>query len=123
MSLFNLEDVQQTHMPHKQSYNHWMGNLSEEHFNVIIAAIHELMDATPIGKQVITSSWIPGSDWTDTPYDPIYQACHQDWDAARFFFGQLVWRSVQLHPEKWYFIRQQRDDDRPIGMTYFQSNS
>jgi hypothetical protein len=118
--LYNIDDQEMTYMPHIETYERWMRNLPERDFETIISAIHELVDKTPQGQHIITSSYIPGSDWTDKPYLPIYMACGQDWESARLFFGQLVWRAIQLHPEKWYFIRQQRDDDRPIGMTYFR---
>ena len=120
MSLFNIDDEEQSHIPHRPSYDLWMANLSENDFSNIIDALHEVMDNTPPGKHVITSSYIPGADWADTPYQPIYDACREDWESARLFFGQLVWRAVQLHPEPWYFIRQGSDDDRPIGLTYFR---
>lgn len=118
--LYNIDDQEMDYMPHNETYEVLMRRLSETDFENIIRAIHERLDNTNPGQKVITSSYIPGSDWTRTPFQPIYLACGQDWDSARLFFGQLVWRAVQLHPEQWYFIRQQRDDDRPIGMTYFR---
>lgn len=120
MSLFDLEGNEVKHMPHKETYDRWKANLSDNDFDNIIDALHEIMDNTPSGQHVITSSYIPGSDWAGTPYHPIYDACGQDWEAARLFYGQLAWRAVQMHPERWHFIRQKRDDDRPIGMTYFR---
>lgn len=120
MPLFSIDDEEQNHIPHKPTYDLWMANLSENDFSKILEALHDVMDNTPPDNQVITSSYIPGSDWSGSPYEPIYHACREDWEAARLFFGQLVWRAVQLHPERWYFIRQERDDDRPIGLTYFR---
>lgn len=123
MPLFNLEDIEMTHMPHRDDYDRWRGNLSDVDYEGVIAALHYKMDATPSGEHVITSSWIPGSDWTGTPYDPIYRACNESWDAARLFFGQLVWDAVQQHPERWYFTRMETGDERPIGMTYFRPSN
>jgi hypothetical protein len=120
MSLFNIDDVEQTNMPHRETYERWLRNLDRKDFERIIETLHEKMDDTPDGEHVITSSYIPGSDWSNTPYHPIYEACGENWEAARLFFGQLVWQAVQMHSERWYFMRQERDDDRPIGLTYFR---
>ena len=74
------------------------------------------MDETDIVK----SSYLPGSDWNGTPYQPIYHAVGEDVQLAALFYGLLVWRAVQLRREGWYFIKQQSRDDQPTGMTYFR---
>ncbi len=120
MSLFSLEDVKQEHMPHKEDYDKWRVNMSDADYRNAIKAIHKIMADTKPGAHVITSSYIPGKDWSGTPFDPIYRACKGKWAAARLFFGQLVWDAVQQHPEKWHFMRQEKGDDQPIGLTYFK---
>lgn len=112
-----------TNMPHRETFDRWRSNLSDADHQRVIEAIHNIMDNTPHGEHIITSSYIPGRDWRGTPFDPIYQACNQNWEAARLFFGQLVWEAVQEHDDIWYFIRQERDDDQPIGLTYFRRSA
>jgi hypothetical protein len=82
-------------------------------------ALDEHID-TQGGGEIITSSWIPGSDWTDTPYQPIYEAVGQDWELARFFFGLVVWNVMMNRPETWSFGRYPKNDGDVIGMTYFR---
>ncbi len=49
-----------------------------------------------------SSSFIPGADWRDTPYQPIYEAMCQRygdepaWNQSRLFFGLLV-KDVIIH--------------------------
>ena len=119
--LFNVDNGKEVkHMPHKEEWERRMTKLDMADYNAIIGAIHNVLDRVFDDKGVVTSSYVPGKDWRGTPYQPIFSACGENWDEARLFFGQLFWRAVQLHPEKWYFVRQERNDDRPIGMTYFR---
>ena len=64
--------------------------------------------------------WIPGADWTDTPYEPIYYAVGESWEMARFFFGLIVWNVFLSRPETWSFGRYPRNPGETIGMTYFR---
>jgi len=121
MALFSIEGKEQTHIPHKVDYDRWMANMSDSDHQGVIDAIHEYMDSLPPNEQIFVSSYIPGKDWSDTPYDPIYRACNENWHAARLFFGQLVWEAVQLHEEMWLFKNHERDEEEiPLGKTYFR---
>lgn len=45
--------------------------------------IHDELHARSDGREVDTSSWIPGSDWTGTVFQPIYEACGEDQRSSR----------------------------------------
>ncbi len=123
--LYDLDRKRQTLIPHQEDYNHWRGNLSDEDYENIIGKLHHVLDqAIECGQArkengIITSSYIPGRDWTNTPYQPIYESCGRNFDQARLFFGLLVWDAVMQHNNDWIFLRQERDSDHPVGMTYF----
>jgi hypothetical protein len=72
---------------------------------------------------IATAGWLPGSDWTGTPFEPIYtKAARGDFDRSAMFFGQLVWYTIMNRPETWGSGRYQVDG-RDIGSrTYFRVN-
>ena len=120
MVLRTIDGKEIRNMPHRETYDRWRSNMSDVDYQQVIESIHNIMNGTPDGAHIITSSYIPGRDWSETPFDPIYQACGRNWETARLFFGQLVWEAVQRHGDAWYFIRQVHDDEQPIGLTYFR---
>jgi hypothetical protein len=68
-----------------------------------------------------TSSWMPGHDWSNTVFDPIYsKACNCDYDQAAQFFGLLVWEVFLNHPDCWAFGRYELDGIPIQGLTYFK---
>ena len=55
----------------------------------MVDRINELIDES--GGDIATAGWLPGSDWTDTPFAPIYtKAARGNFDLSAIFFGQLV---------------------------------
>lgn len=118
MALFNLNGDEITDIPHKKDYEHWMKNLSRDDYNNVIGAIHAALDDAKNSGRPLYSAHLPGKDWTNTPYDPIYIACHQDQQAAKLFYGQLCWEAVTSHEADWTFINEERED-APGGKIYF----
>ena len=86
-----------------------------------LAAMKSLLNAMIDSYEVHTSSWMPGSDWNGTPFQPIYdKACGQDLDASGRFFGLLVWIVFQERTDAWSFGRYEKDNIPIKGMTYFR---
>lgn len=109
---------QMTRIPHAPDYRRWRARLMQEEYDAIMAELERRIE----GKEIDTSSWIPGANWTGTVFQPIYErACGRDFDAARRFFGLIVWEFFMDHrDDAWSFGRYELDD-RPIeGMTYFK---
>lgn len=112
--LFSLESNSKiTIIPHPQDYDVWRSRLTDAEYGEIIDELNSRID----GTEIQTSSWIPGSDWTGTVFQLIYEkACLQDEDASAKFFGLIVWAVFMQHPDSWAFIRY--DDIQ--GLTYFR---
>jgi len=107
-------------LPHKKQYDAWRKRLSDSDYDSIC---EELMNHFN-QKEVNTSSWIPGNDWTDTVYEPIYHACGDNAESAGLFFGLIVFKMLMDSDEGvWGFGRYEKDGFPIKGMTYFIVNN
>ena len=104
---------------HEFEYSQWMRRLNPADYQRICDALNEYI-YNHGGGEIITSSWVPGADWTDTPFEPIYTAVGEDWEMARFFYGLIVWNVMMKRAETWSFGRYPKNDGDVIGMTYFR---
>lgn len=77
--LESLDGKEITDIPksHKKYWEIWRGRLADQEFETICDEIDKKIDTDLIsGTEVQVAGWIPGSDWTNTPYDPIWsKAC------------------------------------------------
>ncbi|MCP6720512.1 MAG: hypothetical protein KJI72_04315 [Patescibacteria group bacterium] len=73
-------------------------------------------------KEVDCSSFVPGSVWTDTPYEPIYWACDENIEDAGYLFGLILWQFMIDHEDSWAFTSAEDSfPDRNIkGKVYFR---
>jgi hypothetical protein len=118
--LYSVPDMKRIdYVPHAADYWRWREALDRLNPRAYTAIHHEL-DGRFDSREVDTSSWIPGSDWTGTVYQPIYDACGLDEDAAARFFGLLVWQVVMDHDGCWSFGRYEKEGVPIKGMTYFR---
>lgn len=92
--------------------------LSEDEFNEIVDGINERIDEA--GSEVATAGWLPGADWSNTPFWSLYKrAAMRNRDFAARMFGIMVWFTIMKRPERWGSGRY-KVDDRDIGSrTYF----
>jgi hypothetical protein len=106
-------------VPFQREFDALRSRLSEAEFNAMVRRIDELIDEA--GSEIATAGWLPGSDWTGTPFQPIYtKAAPGDFERSAKFFGQLVWYTVMQRREEWGSGRYQVDG-RDIGSrTYFR---
>ena len=75
------------------------------------------------GKEVVTAGWLPGSDWTGTPFYPIYEkAARHDFAASGKCFGLMMWVYFMEHPDDWSFGRFEKNGIEIQSMTYFRIN-
>jgi hypothetical protein len=106
-------------MPHEAQFRRLRSRLTPGEFDAMTERIDELIDAA--GGEIATAGWLPGSDWTGTPFDAIYEkAARHDHVLSGLFFGQLVWFTVMNRPEMWGFGRYQKDGVDIGSMTYFR---
>jgi hypothetical protein len=106
-------------VPFQRDFGTLRGRLTAAEFEAMVGRVNELIDAS--GSEIATAGWLPGSDWTWTPFQPIYEkAARNDFQRAALFFGQLVWYTIMKRPERWASGRYQVDG-RDIGSrTYFR---
>ena len=104
-------------VPHRNNYDIWQSRLSDAEFN----AVYDELNARVEGSKIETSSWIPGSVWDGTVFQPILEvACINDADAAGRFFGLILWQVLLDHKHVWAFDRYEKDGVPIRGMTYFR---
>ncbi|HVB85655.1 MAG TPA: hypothetical protein VNK23_03195 [Candidatus Dormibacteraeota bacterium] len=106
-------------VPHGDFYNPRRERLSDEQFSAMYEALMSKVD--PAASEVYTSSWIPGSDWSGGPFQPIFDtACGASFDGSAKFFGILLWKVMMDRPEAWGFGRYEKDGIPIEGTTYFR---
>ena len=110
------------YIPGKVDFDRLRSRLTDVEFEAMITRINELIDES--GAEIATAGWLPGSDWTGTPFQPIYEkAAREDYTRSAMFFGQLVWYTIMHRPERWASGRYEVDG-RDIGSrTYFRLGS
>ena len=112
--LYTIDRTKIDYIPHKKDYDAWRNNLSDDDYVIIMESFEKILDS----GEVHVSSFIPGNDWSNTPYQPLYIACDENEKLSGYFFGLLFWEAVMKHNDNWSFLKY---DDRNIkGMTYFK---
>jgi hypothetical protein len=100
-------------IPHKKEYAIWKKRLTCGEYDDLVKV---LMDRIS-GDKILTSSWIPGSDWNGTPYQIIYEkACQGNKEHSAWFFGLILWDVMMRHPDIWSFAK----SVHVKGTTYFK---
>ena len=104
-------------IPHVNEFDRWRSRLTDEQVAAISAELRGRID----GDEILTSSFIPGSDWRGTAFQPIYEcACRCDEEAAARCFGLFLWAEMMEHPDAWGFGRYPVRRVEIQGMTYFR---
>jgi len=118
--LYSVPDLKKIdHVPHAGDYRRWRQLLDSTDPDAY-ERIHADLNARFGTREVDTSSWIPGSDWTGSVFEPIYRACQGDENIAGLFFGLLVWQVVMDRGDCWFFGRYEKEGVPIRGMTYFR---
>jgi len=103
----------------EKDFVRWCTRLGPDHVEKIEAEINRMIDEKP--NRIHTSSWMPGNDWTGTPFQAIYEiACEFDQYQSALCFGLMVQHVFLTRPEMWYFGKFEKDGDEIRGLTYFQ---
>ena len=103
---------------HKDFFDICKSRLNEKEMGLMVNELNKVVDESiENNADVVVSSFIPGSNWTNTVWDPIYsKACLYHEEHSAQFFGLLVCQVLIDRKEKWYFIKQ----DVAKGMIYFK---
>lgn len=105
-----------TKIPHRKDYDRWRKNITDQDFQNIFDELNNRIDQ----EEIHTSSWIPGKDWTNTPFQPIYEACNHDIQNSAKFFGLILWLVMLERPEYWSFGHYKKGGVQIEGLTYFK---
>ena len=110
-----LKQIQR--VPHEQKFQEWCDRLTNSQLETIRSTLQTMIDE----DEVHTSTWMPGNDWTETPWFPIYEdACDNNFEDAAKCFGIFVWEAFMNHPASWSFIRLDMSGRQFAGLTYFR---
>lgn len=104
-------------VPYVHEYRTFLSRMTPAEIRQIEDALNAQID----GDRIHTAGWMPGADWTGTPYQAIYdKAARRSFDTAARCFGLMVWDVFMKRPEKWTSGRFEKDGE-PIGSrTYFR---
>jgi hypothetical protein len=107
-----------TVIPHKREFNIWKNRLTEEEYFSLINVLTEKINS----NEIHTSSWMPGTDWNNTPFQIIYEkACEENKEHSAMFFGLILWDVIMRHSECWAFGHYNFKNGLEIkGTTYFK---
>lgn len=106
-----------TTIPYPRDYRRWRTLLPDPDYEAILDELTNRIN----GTEIQTSSWMPGKDWSNTVFEPIYsKACQFDYRESALFFGLLLWEAFLNHPECWAFGRFELDGIPIQGLTYFK---
>jgi hypothetical protein len=106
-----------TSVPYKDEYRVFMSQMTPEEIRQIKETLNDMVD----GDEIHTAGWMPGSDWTGTPFQAIYEkAARHSFRAAAQCFGLMVWEVFMERPEKWTSGRFEKDGKEIGSRTYFR---
>jgi hypothetical protein len=115
--LYTIDKEPIEYIPYTHNYNLWRSRLTVAEYDAIVNELNGRVNQGPIH----TSSWIPGSDWTGTVFQPIYEkACNHNEDLSGRCFGLFLWVVMMERPEAWAFGRYEKDNIPIRGLTYFR---
>jgi hypothetical protein len=116
--LFSVNGNKIEAIPHKDDYDWLVSKLTAGEYIAIIEAIHASINYVDI----FNASFLPGADWTGTPFEPIYNACG-DVERSGLMYGLLCWVAVLKHKEDWVCYSNKDDQAKKTlgrGWTYFK---
>ena len=96
--LYNIYGKEINEVFHKESIHliNKIGNEEKKAINDCLQKKIESVLSEPVGKQILTSSFIPGEDWTNTVFQPIYSVaadCNQE--LAAKLFGLILMQNFR----------------------------
>jgi hypothetical protein len=107
-------------IPRKETFDLIRSRLTDLEFDSIVEALNVQIS----GSEIHTSSWMPGNDWTGTPYQALHEkAARFNQELAGKMFGLLVFYAFMLRPETWVTGRFEKDGEPINGRTYFLPRS
>lgn len=115
--LFNIDTMKQVKtIPHRKQFEAYKKKLTDIEYLSVVDEINNRIE----GKEVNTSSWIPGGNWDGTPFEALSRICNGDREASGMLFGLIVYRVFMDRDDAWGFGRFKKGEIPIKGMTYFR---
>jgi len=118
MTLVSAEDPErELHLTGvlKQKYE-WLVSRLGPDLDQIEKRLNGMID----GDRIHTAGWMPGHDWTGTPFQRIYEVCGSDEDEAGRCFGLIVWKVFEKRPDSWASAHGMQHGQEIRSRTYFR---
>ena len=108
-------------LPYKRDNEKILSRINEADLNAIHEELNKRIDEVANSdEKLITSGWIPGSDWENTVFQPIWIASGKNYERAAMVFGAIVFQVMMEREEDWAFGKY-HVNGRSIGSTtYFR---
>jgi hypothetical protein len=129
----DIREMRDVGVKRRDEFNYWQRSLEQSNQGAE-DRIRDAINATVDGKLAqhgwtnecwFCSSFLPGPDWTETPYQPIYDFMVERygeepaWNQSRLFFGLLVKDVMIRRPEHWLCYKVPEDEEMEKGTNYF----
>jgi hypothetical protein len=111
--------VKAGYVPHAHDYGIWRARLEPASLQAIKDELNRKVD----GGEIHVSSWMPGNDWKDTVYMPLYEATFYNEEMAALFFGLVLWETLGEREDVWAFVKWEpsfKAADKARGMVYWK---
>ena len=111
-----------TAVPYLPKYNIWLRLLARRVHPLAIQSAKQWFHAE-LHDGIVTTSWVPGADWTGTAYQVLYDALNDDIEAAKFFglvACECVLERCATTGETWGYGHYQKDGLPIKGRTYYR---
>jgi hypothetical protein len=103
-------------IPFKENFDLLKEKLSPEEFIEAFNSLNERIN----GSEIETSSWMPGADWRDGPFQSIYEKpARKNPQLAAKLFGLLVFHVFMEREEVWITGKFELNGEPIKGRTYF----
>ena len=125
MPLINAHSGKQiTAVPYQPNYRRYLHNLAKNVHPLAIQSAKQAFHAE-LAAGIVTTSWVPGTDWTGTAYQALYDALNDETEAAKFFglvACECVIERCRATGETWAYGHYEKDGVPIKGRTYFMCN-
>ena len=111
-----------TAVPYLPNYRSYLRRLARNVHPLAIQTAKQAFHAELVGG-IVTTSWVPGADWTGTAYQALYDAINDEIEAAKFFglvACECVLERCATTGETWGYGHYEKDGVPIKGRTYFR---
>lgn len=117
--LYNIYGQEISKVSYQETFNCFY-KLDKIERDKINSKLQEIINETSLkdNNKILTSSFIPGKDWTNTVFQPIYEKasdCNEE--LAAKIFGLVLMQNFIDNDKEWVFMKPENTDIK--GSYYF----